>query len=93
MRVTWPILRPGRGLGLAVEVDARRRGIVGGGRGLVAEQVQHLRVGMPAAVAERPAADRADVLLELVDQAGVLGPVAGVVHPGGDLVDQEAGAA
>ena len=39
--------------------------------------------------AERPAGDGADVLLELVDLAAVQRPVAGVVHPGRDLVDQQ----
>jgi len=40
--------------------------------------------------AKRPAGDGAHVLLELVDLTAVEGPVAAVVHPGGDLVDQEA---
>ena len=44
---------------------------------------------MARAVAQRPAGHRADVLFELVDGAAVLGPVAGIVHPRRDLVDDQ----
>ena len=45
---------------------------------------------MAGGVAERPAGDGADVLLELRTDAGVHGPMAGIVDPRRDLVDEEA---
>ena len=44
---------------------------------------------MTLGIAERPAADGADVLLELADRAGVDRPVSRIVHAWGDLVDQQ----
>ena len=42
-------------------------------------------------LAERPAGDGADVLLELRDRGAVQRPVPGIVHPRRDLVDQHLG--
>ena len=82
-------LAPRPRLGLAVELHPRRRASPARRRPSSPSRFCHLGVGVPRAVAERPAADRADVLLELVDQAGGLGPVAGVVHPRRDLVHHQ----
>ncbi len=60
---------------------------------VVADQVFHLdRLAQPGG-GERPAGDRADVLLELRDRGAVLGPMARIVDPGRDLVGDEAFAA
>jgi hypothetical protein len=61
-----------------------------GQRGLSPIRFVHLHIRMPRAVAQRPAGDRADMLLELVDGAARLGPVAGIVHARGDLVHDRA---
>jgi hypothetical protein len=80
------------GLGLAVEMHLHAA--FGGERGragdVVADQVFHHHIRVPRAVAQRPAGDGADVLLELVDGAARLRPVAGIVHAGRDLVHDEA---
>ena len=84
-------LAAGAGLGLAVEVQA----FVGLGRelapvlDLVAQQIGHFDAGVGRRGAKRPAGDGADMLFELVADAAVLGPVAGVVDARGDLVDQK----
>ena len=56
--------------------------------GFCADQIGHHRVGVTGAIAQRPACHGPDVLLELVDHAGLDGPVAGVVDAGRDLVHQ-----
>src|SRR6185437_2643016 len=85
-----PHLAPRPRLALAVEVQ--RAGAVGvtfPGIGLGADDVLHDCVGVAGGVAQRPAADGADVLLELAHRAGLDRPVPGIVHPGRDLVDHE----
>ena len=57
---------------------------------IVADQVGHHRIAVARRVAERPAGNGAHVVLELADEAGVDGPVAGIVHSGRDLVDEQA---
>src|SRR6202051_2907992 len=76
---------------LAVEVDGRARD----GQPLlvaidiVADQIGHGARPMAHRLAERPAGDGADVLLELRDRRAVERPVPGIVHPRGNLVDQQ----
>ena len=80
-------------LGLAVEVE-RGVALAGDARARAAMS-SPIRFSITtsawrAAVAQRPARDGADVLLELVDGAAVLRPVAGVVDARRDLVDDQA---
>src|SRR5687767_961342 len=80
----------GARLGLAVEIGAHRRAEARGhGTDLIADEVFHRDAGEPAGVAQRPAADRPDVLFELVGDADGLGPVAGIMDAWRDLVDEE----
>ncbi len=80
--VTCPILRPGPRRALAVEVDG------GAGDGqpslvvvdIVPDQVGHGDRAVADRLAERPAGDGADVLLELRDRRAVQRPVSGIVH-------------
>ena len=77
-------------LGLAVGMGADTRPEPLGDRGdPVADEVFHLEIGEARGVAQRPAGDGADVLLELVGDTHGLGPVAGIVDAWGDLVDQQ----
>jgi hypothetical protein len=96
--VTWPILRWGASGRLAVECTetpgmasaARRPRMTG--RPLCrlgTEQVDHGRRAEQLGAAERQAGDGAQVLLELVGEAGLDGVVAGVVGARGDLVDEQ----
>jgi hypothetical protein len=55
----------------------------------LAQQIDHHRIAVARRVAERPAGDGADMLLELADGAGIERPVAGIVHPRRDLVDDQ----
>ena len=91
-RFTCPILRPGRACALAVKMQARAglRGELRPVLRLRADQVRHHHVGVARRRPERPAGDRADVVLELRDGAGVLRPMAGIVDARRDLVDEEA---
>src|SRR3954462_1422644 len=57
---------------------------------LVADQVAHLDLSEPAARAERPAAHGSNMLLELGGRGSLDRPMARVVHPRRDLVDDEA---
>src|SRR5258708_24069176 len=54
---------------------------------IVPDQVGHGDRAMTNRLAERPAGDGADVLLELRNRGAVERPVAGIVHPRRDLVD------
>ena len=56
---------------------------------LVADQVVHLDPAEAGGRAERPAADGADMLLELRGRSALDGPVAGIVNPRRDLVDHQ----
>ena len=83
-------------LGLAVEVqldvwERAQRGPVGlARRPQVAQQVHHRRRRELARRAERQAAHRAHLLLELAGHARVEREVTGVVRPRRELVDQQA---
>src|SRR5580704_9356112 len=77
--------------GLAVEVD--------GGTGnlqpaleilnLAADEIDHLHTAAADRFGQRPARYRPDMLLELRHRSSVQRPMAGIVHPRRDLVDQE----
>src|ERR1700759_2600990 len=56
---------------------------------LVPDQIGHGDLAMPQRLAERPAGDCPYMLLELRDRGAVQRPVAGIVHPRSDLVDQD----
>src|SRR5689334_8805265 len=56
---------------------------------LVTDQVGHGDGSVSNGLAERPAGDGADVLFELRDRGAVQRPVSGIMHPRGDLVDQD----
>ena len=56
---------------------------------LAADQVGHLDPAVADGLGQRPAGDRADVLLELRHRRAVERPVSGIVHPRRDLVDQK----
>ena len=60
-------------LAFAIEVHRRRRFAreLRPSVRLRAEQIRHHRIAVPRGIAERPARDRADVLLELADRAAV----------------------
>ena len=84
-------LAAGPRLGLAVEMQLHA-GIgeqVAPGRRYRRRQVLHYRVGMAFGGAKGQAADRADELLELAGDAGIDGPVAGIVRPRRKLVHQD----
>src|SRR5690554_4997086 len=73
-------LSAGARLGLAIGVRTQARAEPGGNHpNLVADEVLYDDVGEPGGVAERPAADGADMLLELVGDADGFRPVAGIV--------------
>src|ERR1700704_4116176 len=56
---------------------------------LSADQIDHLDTAVTHWLAERPARDGPDVLLELRDGCAVDGPMAGIVHARRNLVDQK----
>ena len=56
---------------------------------IVTNQISHHRIRMPLPITKLPASNCANVLFELVYNAGVLGPVAGIMHPRRDLIDQQ----
>src|SRR5580693_2053591 len=60
---------------------------------LAADEVRHLDPAAADRLAERPAGHRADVLLELRYRGAVQGPMARIMHPRRDLVDQDFAAA
>src|SRR5690606_18909092 len=76
---------------LAIEMDEHAGSGEPGGNVvyIVADEILHHAVRMAARIAERVAGNRADVLLELRDDAGRLSPVAGIVHAGCDFVRDE----
>src|SRR5277367_2829805 len=57
--------------------------------GVLADQVVHFGPAAPGRGAERPAGDGADMLLELRGLGALDRPVAGIVHPRRDLVDDK----
>jgi len=57
---------------------------------IVANQVFHNAIGMPLGIAQREAGNGANMLFKLGDCAGGFRPVARIVHPGGDLIDEQA---
>ena len=95
-RCTWPIFRPGRVSRLAVEVEPDAG--LGERAPASARHRRPMRLVITASlwrarIAERPAGNRPDVLLELRAERRVAGPVAGIVDPRSDLVDHEPRAA
>src|SRR5690606_2403939 len=56
---------------------------------LLSDEIAHLDLAVPARRAERPAADRPHMLLELGGHGAVDGPMAGIVNAGRDFVDDE----
>src|SRR5581483_10453578 len=78
---------PRRSLAVDVNGCAGNRQPFGIARNLVPDQVGHGDLAMPDRLAERPAGNRADVLLELRDRGAVQRPVPGIMHPRRNLVD------
>src|SRR5260221_1358390 len=78
-------------LGLAVEVQLRRRvaDIIAPPVDIAADQVLHHRFGMVLGRAERQPADGAHQLFELAGVTGIDRPVAGIMRPRSELVDEE----
>src|SRR5271165_4130586 len=76
---------------LAVEMEAEVRlgQDIAPFLGVLADQIVHLGPAAPGRGAERPPRDGADVLLELRGLRALDRPVAGIMHPGRDLVDDE----
>src|SRR3984957_20333716 len=56
---------------------------------LMADQIDHFHAAMADGLCERPAGDRADVLLELRHRGSVERPMAGIMYPRRDLVDED----
>src|SRR3984885_3783214 len=56
---------------------------------VLTDQIVHFDPATPRCRAERPAGDRADVLLELRGLRALERPMAGIVDAGRDLVDHE----
>ena len=56
---------------------------------IITDQVLHHHIAVAGAVAERPVGNRADMLLKLIHNAAVLGPMARVVHSRGDFIDDQ----
>src|SRR4029077_4459000 len=56
---------------------------------LDADQIGHHRIAVARRAAKRPAGYRPDMVLELAEEAGVDGPMAGILHPGRALVAQQ----
>ena len=80
--------RPRRALAVEVHGGAGHRQPSLVVEDVVADQIGHGDRAMADRLAERPAGDGADVLLELRDRGAVERPVPGIVHPRRDLVDQ-----
>jgi len=75
---------------LAVELWPDACAQPGRNRGdLVADEVLHHHRGEARRVAQRPAGNRPDVLLELIRYADCFGPVPGIMDSRGYLVDQQ----
>ena len=55
---------------------------------LIAQKIRHHRIGMMFDGPQRQSADRAHELLELAGDAGIDGPMAGVMRPRRQLVHQ-----
>src|SRR5690606_40164174 len=85
-------LAAGAGRALAIEMDARvtlaceHLPLIH----IIADEICHHCIGMACGAAERPAANRADMLFELADDAGIHRPVAGIMDTGRDLVHEKA---
>src|SRR5690606_25247444 len=88
--VDMPHLAAGAGLGFAVEMRlAIPVESAGHHADLIADEILHDHIGHAPGIAQRPAGNGADMLLELVGKAHGLGPVARIVDPRRDLVDQK----
>ena len=78
-------------LGLAVEVDGGA-GLGGEGAPFVdigADQIGHHRIAVARRLAERPAANRPNMVLELADETGIERPMAGIMDARGEFVDDQ----
>src|SRR5215831_19412770 len=84
-------LPAGPRLSLAVDVNggARNGQPLRVGVDFVSDQIGHGDLAMTNRLSERPAGDGTDMLLELRDRGAVKRPVAGIMHPWRDLVDQD----
>jgi len=84
-------LASGARLFLAVERQTRLRigEMMLPGLDIVADQVAHCDPPVAPGRAQWPAADGADMLLELRGLRAEIGPVPGIVHAGSDFVDDE----
>ena len=57
---------------------------------VVADEIFHAAVEMARRRSQRQPGNRPDVLFELRDHAGGLGPMTGIVNPWGQIFDQQA---
>jgi hypothetical protein len=80
--------RPRRALAVEVNGGAGHRQPLLVVEDIVADQVGHGDLAVTNRLAERPAGNRPDVLLELRDRGAVQRPVPGIMHPRRNLVDQ-----
>ena len=91
----WPIFRPGRGCVFPVQVELHVRESTGGRPVRLAlgpqlpEQIRHRCRLQQLGRAEREAADRAHLLLELTRHRRIERQVAGVVGPRRQFVHQQ----
>ena len=75
-------------LGFAIKVH-RGSGVFDDGTyppHIIADQVLHHHIAVAGAIAQRPVGNRADMLLELIHNAAVLGPMARVVYSWGNFI-------
>lgn len=56
---------------------------------IVADEVEHLHIGVARAIPQRPADNGTNVLFELINHTAVLGPVARIVHARRDFIDHK----
>src|SRR5271166_440554 len=82
-------VRPDFELAIEMEAEVGLRKNVAPFLGVLADEIVHLDPAAPRRRPERPAGDRADVLLELRGLRAVERPVAGIVDARGDLIDHE----
>src|SRR5215207_269767 len=86
-----PHLAAGAGRALAVKMEVSVRVVEdrAPAPGVVADEVRHPDAAPAGGRSERPAADGAHVLLELRRDRALDGPMAGVMHPRRNLVDDD----
>ena len=86
--MTYLAPRPRCGFPIEMDSSQRLRSEVRPILGLTAQKIDHHRIVVAVRIAERPAGNRTNMLLELRHHAGIDGPVAGVVNARSDLVDE-----